>query len=190
MHEGDVSRDRIHDLFWEFGCGYLQPVIVEPLGLKGDIHLPNTPTTVTSRRQRRPGLQALSGVFTSTMAPRSLLWGAPRYVCRTCSRRTSLQARRTFASKTRDVYDVVCVGGGPAGLSLLAALRESYTGSATETVRSNRDSQAQTPSHPTFALPSSKPKISPKPRRSPSRRHSSRIDAALLHHLRHTTSTR
>ncbi|KAL2212680.1 ubiquinone biosynthesis hydrox [Sarocladium strictum] len=57
------------------------------------------------------------------MAPRLMLWGAPRYVCRSCSRRTPSQARRTYATKTQDVYDVVCVGGGPAGLSLLAALR-------------------------------------------------------------------
>ncbi|RAL66189.1 hypothetical protein DID88_005861 [Monilinia fructigena] len=59
------------------------------------------------------------------------------YICKTCTRRL-----RTFATTTStttsssssydslstsnartDIYDVVCVGGGPAGLSLVAALR-------------------------------------------------------------------
>ena len=50
------------------------------------------------------------------------------YVCRGCTRRIQRQARRTFASaavQQPDIFDVVCVGGGPAGLSLLTALRES-----------------------------------------------------------------
>ncbi|KAI6783742.1 ubiquinone biosynthesis monooxygenase COQ6 [Emericellopsis cladophorae] len=34
-------------------------------------------------------------------------------------------ARRGYATMTNDIYDVVCVGGGPAGLSLLAALLTS-----------------------------------------------------------------
>ncbi|KAJ1331072.1 ubiquinone biosynthesis monooxygenase Coq6 [Microdochium nivale] len=39
------------------------------------------------------------------------------------------QSRRTYASSTSrpDIYDVVCVGGGPAGLSLLTALRSNPT---------------------------------------------------------------
>ncbi|KAJ5476661.1 MonooxygenaseFAD-binding [Penicillium sp. IBT 31633x] len=48
------------------------------------------------------------------------------YVCPTC--RHSIGAgRRRFGSKadSPDLYDVVCVGGGPAGLGLLAALRAS-----------------------------------------------------------------
>ncbi len=32
----------------------------------------------------------------------------------------------TAAAKRPEIFDVVCVGGGPAGLSLLAALREAY----------------------------------------------------------------
>ncbi|KAF8863436.1 ubiquinone biosynthesis hydrox [Acephala macrosclerotiorum] len=49
------------------------------------------------------------------------------YVCNTCSGQLRRQRRRyaTSTAKTSDIYDVVCVGGGPAGLSLLAALRSS-----------------------------------------------------------------
>ncbi|CZR50624.1 related to monooxigenase [Phialocephala subalpina] len=49
------------------------------------------------------------------------------YVCTACSRQLRRQ-RRSYAAtaaKTPDIYDVVCIGGGPAGLSLLAALRSS-----------------------------------------------------------------
>lgn len=60
-------------------------------------------------------------------SPRALL-ARPRFVCRTCTRRfqAQSQSRRSFASTSSaepDIYDVVCVGGGPAGLSLLSALR-------------------------------------------------------------------
>ncbi|KAI1873127.1 uncharacterized protein JN550_003380 [Neoarthrinium moseri] len=45
-------------------------------------------------------------------------------VCRTCSRWLGTQWRRAYSSQPQpDIYDVVCVGGGPAGLSLLTALR-------------------------------------------------------------------
>ncbi|KAJ5345050.1 hypothetical protein N7452_003054 [Penicillium brevicompactum] len=48
------------------------------------------------------------------------------YVCQTC-RHGIGAGRRRFASQadSPDLYDVVCVGGGPAGLGLLAALRAS-----------------------------------------------------------------
>ncbi|PLN80330.1 ubiquinone biosynthesis monooxygenase [Aspergillus taichungensis] len=49
------------------------------------------------------------------------------YVCPSC-RSGRLPVRRQFASDaqvTPEIYDVVCVGGGPAGLGLLAALRAS-----------------------------------------------------------------
>ncbi|EEH36609.2 ubiquinone biosynthesis monooxygenase COQ6 [Paracoccidioides lutzii Pb01] len=51
------------------------------------------------------------------------------YVFPSC-RRGPQAARRTFTSTSKltqrpDIYDIVCVGGGPAGLSLLAALRSS-----------------------------------------------------------------
>ncbi|ORY57491.1 uncharacterized protein BCR38DRAFT_354411 [Pseudomassariella vexata] len=45
-------------------------------------------------------------------------------LCRTGSLRVSARIRRAYSSKPQpDIYDVVCVGGGPAGLSLLTALR-------------------------------------------------------------------
>lgn len=48
------------------------------------------------------------------------------YVCRSCTQNLQRQLRRTYSSAAAqpDIYDVVCVGGGPAGLSLLTALRE------------------------------------------------------------------
>ncbi|KAL6236230.1 hypothetical protein BDW75DRAFT_117048 [Aspergillus navahoensis] len=49
------------------------------------------------------------------------------YVCPLC-RSARVLDRRRFGSKpapVTDIYDVVCVGGGPAGLALLAALRAS-----------------------------------------------------------------
>jgi hypothetical protein len=48
------------------------------------------------------------------------------YICSSCSHQLRPQ-RRDYASVSQStrpsIYDVVCVGGGPAGLSLLAALR-------------------------------------------------------------------
>lgn len=47
------------------------------------------------------------------------------YVCRSCLRQPRWQ-KRNYATpsdgSSPDIYDVVCIGGGPAGLSLLAAL--------------------------------------------------------------------
>lgn len=53
---------------------------------------------------------------------------ATSYVCQSCTRRSLRvsRPRRSYATTTTpkpDIYDVVCVGGGPAGLSLLTALR-------------------------------------------------------------------
>ncbi|MCJ1478502.1 putative ubiquinone biosynthesis monooxygenase [Lambiella insularis] len=49
------------------------------------------------------------------------------YVCPSCSRclRYGKRSYATAASATPELFDVVCVGGGPAGLSLLTALRSS-----------------------------------------------------------------
>ena len=58
-----------------------------------------------------------------TMRPISRVSLRP-YICPSC-RSGAISARRRFASKAEpipDIYDVVCVGGGPAGLGLLAAL--------------------------------------------------------------------
>lgn len=56
---------------------------------------------------------------------------AAQWVCNSCSHHAQRQVpRRRYASSALkatskpDIYDVVCVGGGPAGLSLLTALRE------------------------------------------------------------------
>lgn len=48
------------------------------------------------------------------------------YVCASCRYGIRAGSRRfsTNASQTPEIYDVVCVGGGPAGLGLLAALRK------------------------------------------------------------------
>ncbi|KAI0394842.1 hypothetical protein F5Y17DRAFT_426383 [Xylariaceae sp. FL0594] len=47
-------------------------------------------------------------------------------ICGSCSRKLRRQFARSYASKSQpDIYDVVCVGGGPAGLSLLAALKSN-----------------------------------------------------------------
>ncbi|KAJ5168152.1 uncharacterized protein N7482_003746 [Penicillium canariense] len=49
------------------------------------------------------------------------------YVCPSCRHGVGA-GRRRFGTQTNqapDIYDVVCVGGGPAGLGLLAALRAS-----------------------------------------------------------------
>ena len=48
------------------------------------------------------------------------------YICPPCSRSFKLQPRRHATATSPDIYDVVCVGGGPAGLSLLTALRMYY----------------------------------------------------------------
>ncbi|MCJ1243062.1 putative ubiquinone biosynthesis monooxygenase [Trapelia coarctata] len=51
------------------------------------------------------------------------------YICPSCAQSVRLRLRSsiyaTVASPTPELYDVVCVGGGPAGLSLLTALRAS-----------------------------------------------------------------
>ncbi|TQN74124.1 Ubiquinone biosynthesis monooxygenase COQ6 [Colletotrichum shisoi] len=64
-------------------------------------------------------------------APRALL-ARKRFVCQTCTRKFQIQAHRFYASASAtspaaelDIYDVVCVGAGPAGLSLLTALRSN-----------------------------------------------------------------
>jgi len=55
-------------------------------------------------------------------------WASPRSLCRLRLSQTSPSSSfyRNYASTspaTPELYDVVCVGGGPAGLSLVNALR-------------------------------------------------------------------
>ncbi|KAJ4126572.1 putative ubiquinone biosynthesis monooxygenase [Fusarium oxysporum] len=57
------------------------------------------------------------------MLARKSVLGKPGFVCRSCVRQYQYQLRRASTSTQDNIYDVVCVGGGPAGLSLLTALR-------------------------------------------------------------------
>ncbi|PFH62102.1 hypothetical protein XA68_15063 [Ophiocordyceps unilateralis] len=62
------------------------------------------------------------------MSLRHSLLAYPRLLllCRDCSRAIRRESRRFYSTRGGDnIYDVVCVGGGPAGLSLLAALRSN-----------------------------------------------------------------
>lgn len=61
------------------------------------------------------------------MSPR-LLFGAPCALPARSAAVVRVRLARRFASSSAnapEVYDVVCVGGGPAGLSLLAGLKAS-----------------------------------------------------------------
>jgi hypothetical protein len=61
------------------------------------------------------------------MPPR-LPFGAPRALSLRSAVWVRVRLDRRFASSSADapeIYDVVCVGGGPAGLSLLAGIRAS-----------------------------------------------------------------
>ncbi|KAI2636124.1 hypothetical protein GGS21DRAFT_514656 [Xylaria nigripes] len=61
------------------------------------------------------------------LASRHLRRSSP-HICRSCDRILRQQLARSYTSTPKpDIYDVVCVGGGPAGLSLLAALRANPT---------------------------------------------------------------
>lgn len=69
------------------------------------------------------------------MSGRLLVPGA-RFVCRRCTSQLRPRLPRSYSTASfaePDIYDVVCVGGGPAGLSLLTALR-----TPTPTIRSMR----------------------------------------------------
>lgn len=61
------------------------------------------------------------------MAPR-VPAGKVRFVCGQCRQALNLLAKKrrfaSTASTSPEIYDVVTVGGGPAGLALLAALSE------------------------------------------------------------------
>ena len=58
-----------------------------------------------------------------TMTGRGLSKALKSYICPECSKPVKLLSRSYATAASPDIYDVVCVGGGPAGLSLLTALR-------------------------------------------------------------------
>jgi len=76
------------------------------------------------------GTQLITNSFSNgTMKPNSTAARTRRlgnYICSSCIHQLRRQSR-SYATKPApakpSIYDVVCVGGGPAGLSLLAALR-------------------------------------------------------------------
>ena len=72
----------------------------------------------------KEALQNLEITFNPRMQPRTLSTLLKPYICPSCTRSLERRARRyaTVMSQS-DLYDVVCVGGGPAGLSILTALR-------------------------------------------------------------------
>lgn len=55
--------------------------------------------------------------------PRALPTRGRPYICTFCARSLQLRPRAYATKAPPEIYDVVCVGGGPAGLSLLTALR-------------------------------------------------------------------
>lgn len=64
-----------------------------------------------------------------TLQPRALFMRGRPNICTSCTRYPQLRPRGYVTNATPEIYDVVCVGGGPAGLGLLTALRmeEKYT---------------------------------------------------------------
>lgn len=81
-------------------------------------------------------------------------------ICFSCAKSIRARARRyaTIASSRPEIFDVVCVGGGPAGLSLLTALRKFPSSVPYTVVSANIDNlQAHHPRHPTSDSRSSSP---------------------------------
>lgn len=64
-----------------------------------------------------------------TLQPRALFMRGRPNICTSYTRYPQLRPRGYVTNATPEIYDVVCVGGGPAGLGLLTALRmeEKYT---------------------------------------------------------------
>lgn len=58
----------------------------------------------------------------ANMRPSLMTPGARPFVCSSCARSLRTRRRRYATAQAPEIYDVVCVGGGPAGLGLLTAL--------------------------------------------------------------------
>lgn len=58
------------------------------------------------------------------MAARNLPRAFRPYSYPSCAKSLQRKSREYATAASSDIYDVICVGGGPAGLSLLTALRK------------------------------------------------------------------
>ena len=114
----------------------------------------------------------------NTMRPISRAVLRP-YVCPTC-RHGSTAGRRRFGSKSDspELFDVVCVGGGPAGLGLLAALRMYNTMQISRAYTDTMLLQELRLSPQSSKSPSLRAKISAKPNPGTSNRTSSPTELA------------
>lgn len=97
-------------------------------GTRGGEELPVLSKKTNGRRRHQQQLdeQPTRSLLSTMRLTRSAV---RPYVCPSC-RAGAVAGRRRFASQPEqvpDVYDVVCVGGGPAGLGLLAALSMSMS---------------------------------------------------------------
>lgn len=91
----------------------------------------NTISTCVVRES--PALAHATVNFPRLAMPPRILLGAPRSLSSRSTVLVRSRYRRRFASSSAnapEIYDVVCVGGGPAGLSLLTGLKASPITSA------------------------------------------------------------
>ena len=56
-------------------------------------------------------------------APKILSKTYRPFICPSCAKSSQLNSKNYATAVSPEIYDVVCIGGGPAGLSLLTALR-------------------------------------------------------------------
>jgi hypothetical protein len=100
----------------------------------GSANKPNSRRDDTTTLRLSAATPSSSSILNATAPPNRpvmpprLPLGAPRAISSSSSARVCIRLHRRFASSSADapeVYDVVCVGGGPAGLSLLAGLKAS-----------------------------------------------------------------
>ena len=74
------------------------------------------------------------------------------YICLSCAKELKLRSRTFATAASPDIYDVVCVGGGPAGLSLLTALRAPSNRSVLEYATDGNSGSSKATSHLRLAL--------------------------------------
>jgi hypothetical protein len=113
-------RDVLEDEGVGLDRGLLAPVnyVISPI--RKQTKQPRDETTIQNRKSRIVA-HACSDSSRLIMPPRLSLSALP-------SRAIRIQPQRRYASGSAhapEVYDVVCVGGGPAGLSLLTGLKST-----------------------------------------------------------------